>query len=282
VSLGAFSHVASATVTYNGFSDTTGLTLNGAAKTAITNDGVVLRLTPAVASRAGSAFSTAKVDTANFSSVFSFRITSPGGPLFDGNTANGADGFVFTVENQANNVGSAGQGIGFQGITPSVGIAYDTWKNPEHSDPSQNYVGIDLNGSVDHGLANGPTVNITSDAMANGNRWWSWVIYNGTILDVYLLENESTTIPPLPDLPILSYPLALATKLNASQAFAGFTSATGSDWEKHDILYWQYTPADIRSVPEPSTLALITLAAFAMARRPTHRGSKSVRRGRIG
>ncbi len=249
-----------ADVTYDGFASTAGLTINGIAATAATADGTVLRLTPAQGSSAGSAFSTAKVSTAEFTSIFSFRITDPGGPLFDQNTLNGADGLVFVVQNQANNVGTLGQGIGYEGISPSIGVTFDTWHNPENNDPSQSYVGIYLNGSVDHNGANGPTLDITSPELGAGDRWWSWVVYDGTMLNVYLDRTESTTEPAIPATPVLSYPLDLGATLGEMEAFAGFTSATGQDWENHDVLYWRYTES---VVPEPSTTVLVASGALA-------------------
>lgn len=264
-----------ADVTYNGFASTAGLTVNGSAAVASTSDGFVLRLTPATVSVGGSFFSTARVSTVQFLSVFSFRITNPGGSIFDNNTESGADGIVFVVQNQANNVGSLGQGIGYEGITPSIGVEFDTWGNSGNNDPSQSHVGINRNGSVNHAAAGqSPTVNIgTTNAaqtampgpeLDDGDRWWSWVINNGANLKVYLARNPSITEPARPALPILSYDINLTSVLGNSTAYAGFTSATGAAWANHDILYWRYT----ESVPEPSSLCLLAAAVtpFVMRR----------------
>jgi hypothetical protein len=217
----------------------------------------------------GSVFSTVPVSTEKFTSIFSFRITDPGGPLFDGNTSNGADGLAFVVQNVANNVGTTGEGIGYQGLSPSIGITYDTWHNPENNDPSQNYVGIDINGNVVHGPSNGPTVTLPAPELGAGDRWWSWVVYDSQNLAVYLLNSESAVEPPRPGAPILSLSGNLQALLGQGSAFAGFTSATGSDWENHDLLYWRYTP-----VPEPSTLALLGIGLMASLCRLLRRRSE--------
>jgi len=39
----------------------------------------------------------------------------------------GADGIVFILQPLNTSIGAAGQGMGFYGVTPSVGIALDTW-----------------------------------------------------------------------------------------------------------------------------------------------------------
>jgi hypothetical protein len=256
---------AHADILYDGFGSIAGLTLNGSAASASTGDGNVLRLTPALGDRAGSAFSTAKVSTAKFTSVFSFRITSPAGAVFDNNNEPGADGIVMVVQNVANNVGGLGQGIGYQGIGSSIGVEFDTWGNAGNLDPSQSHVGIDLNGVVVHNAANGPTVNVTGPELDDGHRWWSWVLYDQNKLDVYLLRSDSATEPAIPASPILTHNVDLTATLGGQpQAFVGFTSATGAAWENHDVLYWRYTEA----VPEPGTASVAAAACvLALARR---------------
>jgi legume-like lectin family protein/PEP-CTERM motif-containing protein len=264
-------------VTFDGFDDTSSLQLNGAAATAVTSDGTVLRITPAVGNQAGSFFSFNKVSTAEFTSVFSFRITNSGGPVFDFNNEPGADGLVFVVQNLANTVGTAGQGIGYQFIGSSIGVEFDTWGNAGNNDPSQSHVGIDVNGSVTHGLPGmGPTKNIGNTnaptdlpgpELDDGVRWWSWVRYDGSVLDVFLLQSESTTPPGIPAAPLLSFPLDLSTILGgSSEAFAGFTSGTGADFADHDITYWRYTES---AIPEPSSLVMLVLGVIAASFRRT-------------
>jgi hypothetical protein len=277
-----YSSRANADVTFNGFGDTTNLQLNGAAATAVTADGTVLRVTPALPNQAGSFFSFDKVSTAEFTSVFSFRLTDPGGIVFDFNNEPGADGIVFVVQNVANNVGTLGQGIGYQGITTSVGVEYDTWGNSFNSDPSQSHIGIDINGSVNHSAAGmGPTANIGNTnvpmtdlpgpELDDGDRWWSWVRYDGSDLDVFLLRSDSTLEPPLPAAPLLSFPLDLSAILGGgSEAFVGFTSGTGADWANHDIIYWRYTQVVI---PEPSSIAIIAVSTILLAWRRMARNS---------
>jgi len=268
---------ARADVLYDGFANTSGLQLNGSAATASTTDGTVLRLTPAAENQSGSAFSFAKVNIAEFTSIFSFRITNPGGPIADFNDESGADGLVFVLQNDANNVvGAPGGGIGYGGIGASVGVEFDTWGNVAANDPSQSHIGINVNGSVDHnGSGMGPTAIIgdtnvmTTDLpgpeLDDGDRWWSWVRYDGTDLDVFLLQSESVTEPSIPATPLLSFPIDLNSTLGSSdQAFAGFTSGTGSASANHDLLYWRYTES---AIPEPSTLLLGALASVGLLMR---------------
>lgn len=64
--------------------------------------------------------------------------------------AAGADGMVFAFTPKANRVGFRGEGIGFSGLVPSVGIEIDTWLNEHLNDPVEDHIAIMLNGRVGH------------------------------------------------------------------------------------------------------------------------------------
>jgi gliding motility-associated-like protein len=64
--------------------------------------------------------------------------------------ADGADGIVFILQPISTSVGTAGSGMGFQGIVPSVGIALDTWQNTEVNDPPFDHLSIQINGNINH------------------------------------------------------------------------------------------------------------------------------------
>lgn len=62
----------------------------------------------------------------------------------------GADGIGFILQTEGTNLGSTGQGLGFAGISPSLGILIDTWMNGDENDPSYDHVSIHMNGVTDH------------------------------------------------------------------------------------------------------------------------------------
>lgn len=64
--------------------------------------------------------------------------------------AEGADGMVFALTPRANVVGYRGEGIGYSGLSPSVGIEIDTWINRHLGDPVEDHLSIMLNGRVGH------------------------------------------------------------------------------------------------------------------------------------
>jgi len=138
--------------------------------------------------------------------------------------------------------------MGYQGITNSLAIEFDTWHNTEFPDPNDNHISIQPNGSADHTYSLGCASNITN--LSDGNVHTATIGYLNNALSIAL---DGTTV--------LSEPLNLAdyVTLNNGQAWVGFTSATGGAWENHDILSWSVT-----TTPEPSALVLLGVGAASL------------------
>ncbi len=244
-------------IEFNDFSSVAGLQLNGSAKQA----GNSLRLTDALV-QGGSAFLTNSIALDNgaaFSSYFSFAMTNPMG-IGDADGA-GADGIMFVVQTNANNVGGGGGGIGYVGINNSVGIEFDTYNNAGDDQNSGNHVGINLNGSVASvALAHENT------PFNNGALWHSWVDYNSVTKK---LEVRYNNVAQRPVSASLSYTVDLASVLKSNNAFVGFTSGTGAGGNFHDIKSWtfvnDYQP--VNGVSAPATFALFGVAAALVLRR---------------
>lgn len=243
------------------------LKINGNAAAPITDvgGGEVLRLTPALLNQAGSAFSLNAIQLGNsvsFSTAFAFQLSAGGGTLSDGNqppAPAGADGIVFVLNTTTNNVGALGQGVGYQGIPNSVGIKFDTWQDgvgngyPQDSDPTGNFVAVYTNGSTQTAgylpyspgnPGSTPQYYVPATFMKNGDVWYAWVDYDGSThrLDVRLTDGVNVR----PANPQLSRTIDLgnASILGSSpHVFAGFTSATGRQYNSQDVLSWQFNAA---------------------------------------
>lgn len=62
----------------------------------------------------------------------------------------GADGMVFVFTSKTNRLGYVGEGIGFAGLVPSIGIEVDTWINYHLNDLKEDHIAIMANGRVGH------------------------------------------------------------------------------------------------------------------------------------
>ncbi|MCB0642105.1 MAG: hypothetical protein KDC44_10715, partial [Phaeodactylibacter sp.] len=72
----------------------------------------------------------------------------------------GADGIVFGFQPISTSVGTAGQGIGFGGISPSIGFEFDTWQNNDFGDPTFDHLALVRDGNMNHNSTStlaGPT-----------------------------------------------------------------------------------------------------------------------------
>lgn len=62
----------------------------------------------------------------------------------------GADGMVFIFHPYAMMTGRPGEGMGYSGLRPSLGIELDTWENEHLGDPPQDHIAILYDGSPAH------------------------------------------------------------------------------------------------------------------------------------
>jgi hypothetical protein len=82
----------------------------------------------------------------------------------------GADGIAFVMQPNSTGTGGAGVGIGYEGITPSIAVEYDTWYNDWNSEPIYDHINVHRNGDVSiYGAVAGPvTASATSDNIEDG------------------------------------------------------------------------------------------------------------------
>lgn len=231
---------ANYTITYNGT-----LTVSVAGLTSFVLNGPVtilnatgLRLTQDQGSETSSAWYPSEAPvSAGFSTTFQFQITPVTGE---------ADGFAFVIQSNPNGtsvLGTTGAGgyLGYFGISNSLAVEFDTYQNTEYSDPSSPHIGIQSNGTGVNTPDHGSSANLGGPAVAgfaDGKVHTATITYNPstTTLSVYL--DGGTTA-------IVSATVDLATKLSldgGTNAYIGFTAATGASMEYSDILSWTWTP----------------------------------------
>lgn len=235
---------AQTVIRYADFSSQTGLTVTDAVAV---NGSLVLASDRQ--DRRGAFFTSAQYDVADFSAVFQFRISSPGG-ISDGVSA-GADGLAFVIQRAgAAQIGSFGSGLGYGGIANSLAVEFDTFRNS--NDPDSNHIGVDTGGNMTSLVTTG-----VSTPFDNGIVWTVWVDYNGTALEVRASQDGYR-----PSTATLAYNVNLPSVVGGSTAFIGFTAATASAFGNHEVLNFAFSDTfqtNGLAVPEPSTYALIAL-----------------------
>ena len=221
--------------------------LNGNA--ALADAGATLRLTSNGNGQTGTAFIVEPFYLSggtSFSTFIQFRIYG----------GTGADGLAFVIHNDGDEsrIGSSGGGMGYAGIDNSLIVEIDTWDNGG-SDPNENHVGVNLNGSTTSLSTFTPATDFEDTSS-----FYLWVDYNGrnNELKVYL-----DTTATKPGSPVISETIALEQVIG-SPAYVGFTAATGAANNNHDIEAWtlNWQAADkIPTLSEWSRIMMILLLA---------------------
>ena len=213
------------------------MTKNGSASVV----GGALQLTPSALSQNGSAFTDAYAISAGttVSAFFAYEIVNP---IFGG-----ADGLTFTVHNApggASQLGVSGGGIGYGGITPSVTVEFDTWNNGGIDDFSANHVGISTGGNTNAIVQADPGFSLDSVSA------FAWVDYDGTTLSVFTSTTNSKPVSEL-------ISLALDITDLGTEAYFGFTAATGGAGALHRITQFDLEVSTPAPIPLPAGLPLL-------------------------
>jgi hypothetical protein len=234
---------------YPDFAYALGLELNGDAKTAVvdddsSNEASVLRIVPAKEGQAGTFFYHQLVPVTAFNTQFSFRFSEVGG-IHDG-VESGGDGFVFAIQPVDPSFGGNGGGgaLAFSDVSPSVGVEFDTFSNLQFADISTNHLGVNTSGS----MTSQKQLDV-ADRFDNGKKWYVWIDYDGTTLEVRANQTGQR-----PAEPMLSYAIDIPATVGADTAYVGFTAATGGAHANHDILSWRYEdspPLTVSGQPQP-------------------------------
>jgi gliding motility-associated-like protein len=88
--------------------------------------------------------------------------------------ADGADGIAFVLQPLSTSIGTTGQGLGIQGVSPSVAVAIDTYQNTDFGDPHYDHLAIHLNGDLNHNTANsiaGPVTALENNDNIEDCKW---------------------------------------------------------------------------------------------------------------
>ncbi len=250
-----------------------------------------LRLTSANLDQHGSAWFYVQEPLANgFTTAFQFQISNT-------NICQGcsfpADGLAFVIQNDPNTTGALGfigdgENIGYgdndtptasgpgEAILNSLAIELDTYQNTNYSDPDGNHIAVQSCGpnnsstlsanSADHEYScpNGISANLALQSLPAGLSLSDGNVH--TITVNYLppgtcTSNCNNLTVYFDSTQILQATVNLAAQLNlsgASNAYIGFTAATGSYVQNNDIISWSYSqwplsPITVTQPVQPTT-----------------------------
>ncbi len=197
----------------------------------------LIQLTTAGVNEASSVFTTEPIPRSaatSFKAHFSFEM----GP------AAGGEGLAFVLQSSAARqaaLGGIGQAMGYGGVSPSVEIEFDTFKNSP-LDPNANHVGLMVNGSATAHIATA----VPAFTMAGGGVLQAWVDYDSATTTIKVYLSKATTKPAAP---LLVHALNLFGQLgSSSDMYVGFTSATGAtaaEVNEHDVLEFEFSTVGV-------------------------------------
>jgi len=203
----------------NGFSLTTGLTLNGS--TLAVNDSR-MQLTDGGLNEAGSVFWNTPINIQAFTTSWEFQLSEAQ-----------ANGYTFTIQNApagANALGGNSAGLGYQGITNSVAVKFNFYNYENEGNDS---TGFYTNGeppltpSIDISPSG---IELNSDDLIQAT-----LLYDGTTLTLTLFDpvvNKTFTTSQAINIPQV---------VGGNTAYVGFTGGSGGLSASQKIASWTYT-----------------------------------------
>ncbi len=143
--------------------------------------------------------------------------------IYLGTKDDGADGMAMVFQVTGNDIVSTGSGIGYQGVSPSIAIEFDTYQNrDELNDPAQDHVAVRTNGSPIHTASDYVEVGNLEDGKYHPMTFeWNAAkqTFNLTLDGKQLFKDKS-----IPE-----------NGLAGQQVYFGFTAATGLYSNLHKV-----------------------------------------------
>ena len=165
-----------------------------------------------------------------------------------GNDDMGADGIAFVLQNNGvNSLGAIAQGIGYEGISPSLAIEFDTWNNTNLSDLAIDHVAIQSNGNPDHTSTNnlvGPAAALPGGANIEDGQDYTLQIQwdaNTQTIEVFVDCNLTITLN--------NYDLVNQIFMGNPNVWFGFTSSTGGFSNMHTVCPTNFEACCLGNIP---------------------------------
>ncbi|MFT3912416.1 MAG: gliding motility-associated C-terminal domain-containing protein [Ferruginibacter sp.] len=245
----------------NGFNPGQTYTTNGNASQ---DDCHTYTLTNPQSTQSGSVWNNIKIDLTN---SFTFLFDVYLGTI----DATGADGMAFVLQPISTSIGVTGSGLGFGGVSPSIGVTLDTYQNSmPDSDPVYDHIAIQRNGVLDHLSTNnlaGPVQIINGVDNAEDGQWHKLkIVWDATTHTLEAWIDGSLRVTHTED-------LVATTFSNDPLVYWGFTGSTGLYYNLQRFRtalepHWHFGPAQTLCVNDPitfidSTISFTTIAGVS-------------------
>jgi gliding motility-associated-like protein len=203
-------------------------------------------ITPDAGFMSGSVWNKNKIDlNQSFNFIFNINLGC--------NDYTGADGIVFVLQPLGTSIGSRGEGLGYEGVSPSIGIAIDTYQNAEKGDPPDDNISIHRNGIMHHSAADDVVAPVS--ALANGGNIedCSWHLFR-----IVWDANSKTLTGEIDGIERVRTQINLVTDIfkNDPLVYWGFTGATGGSTNRQRVCtslnpHFYLAPDQKTCYPEP-------------------------------
>jgi gliding motility-associated-like protein len=213
-------------------------------------------LTQALGTQSGSVWNNIKIDLNNsFDFVFDVNLGTGDSP--------GADGIAFVMQPISTSVGTGGSGLGFLGISPSIGVTLDTYQNSSpDNDPFFDHIAIQRNGDLNHLSTNnlvGPVqASSTSTNIEDGVNHKLRVVWNAVTKTLTAYFDNIQRVSVIND-------LVNTTFGGNPLVYWGFTGSTGGEFNLQSFCTalspaWVNPPAQKRCINEPIQFTSTTIS----------------------
>jgi Legume lectin domain/Chitobiase/beta-hexosaminidase C-terminal domain len=213
-----------------GFAASAGLVnLNGSAQL---NDSR-LQLTDGGVAEAGSGWYYQPVNVQSFTTDFTFQLSNPV-----------ANGITFSIQNAPQlfwALGGNGSGLGYQFMSPSVGIKFDFFTPVGTGTDS---TGLYTNGAV----PTTPAIDLSTTGinLASDDAMAVHMTYNGTTLTMTITDMVTAAVWSN------SWTVNIPSIVGANTAYVGFTGSTGASTASQKILTWSYETVSATAAATPT------------------------------
>jgi hypothetical protein len=239
------------TISYPDFTSYAGLTTLGPATV---SDDQLFVMPPDFPSFSGAAWYSSQEDVSQFVTTFDFTLQP------------NSEGFAFVMQDLALTArGTAGPGIGFDGIDDSIAIYFGTHQNS--GDPSGNFISVNTNGADANSSDMSDSIALSTNSgladLDNGSQHQVTIAWGYSSYDGYN-ESVSSAFIFVDGTLYLTLPIGASLSnldLTNGQAWVGFTSSTSSDVDgAFAVQDWTFA-----SAPEPGAAWLTGLGFLAIA-----------------